>query len=162
MVISIGRIHAHPPGRWGDGIMSSRARTRARARYRCRTKNQERRTKNETTRPPGERWAGQAGVPLECMAENPPPDPAIELKRMELEFEAAEKDKDRQLRKELALMERETAMLKLAEQKGMTIQQLRAKLMDTGAKLKHDADKFQAELVVKERLGSQGNYGLGQ
>lgn len=85
-------------------------------------------------------------------AQNPPADPAVvemEAKKelMQLEFQG---------KQEIAMLERETRMMELADKHNITIEQLEARLMDAREKRESDERKMAMEAAVTARQGATG------
>lgn len=78
------------------------------------------------------------------------PDPET----MKIDAQMADKEADRNLKRELATMAHETAMMKLAETQNIDLEKLRATLFDNQADRDHKERVFGAEVAVKERHGA--------
>ena len=84
----------------------------------------------------------------ELAAQNPPPeDPAVTMKRMELE----DKQLERQHQKELAAIQRDTEMVRLSAQTNVTLDKIRAQLQDSREERASSERKFAAEVAVEKQ-----------
>lgn len=92
---------------------------------------------------------------LQAEAANTPPDPDIELLKLENQMNIAQMEADNRL--QVATVQRDTVMMQLAAQHNMTLEELRNKLqikqMETASKERI----FASEVAVEQRLAREGN-----
>lgn len=83
-----------------------------------------------------------------------PPEPQPEIMKLEAEMNKAQMESQTKL--ELAQIERETAMMRLAAEHNMKLDELRARLAEGESKRQSDERKFAAEAALSEREGASG------
>lgn len=106
---------------------------------------------------------------VETMAEqidNAPPPPNPEMERIRVrEMDLADRQQDREMQLNLAQQAADLRVAEMASKEQLTAEQIRAKydldvqklqsnLADSQAKREHDAQKFNAEIAIKQRQGS--------
>src|SRR5690606_28641111 len=86
--------------------------------------------------------------------EPPPPEP--EIMKIEAEMNRAVMEQETKI--QLALIQRETEMMKLAAQQNMTLDQVRAKLADSDAERGLKERKMAVDAAMAERHGKSGGW----
>jgi hypothetical protein len=88
-------------------------------------------------------------------------DPALQIKQMELQQayqihqdKLADAERDRQHKAQLAMLERDTAMVRLAAEKDLSLEKIRAQLAATTSTNQTKRDLFEQEKRLKVALGS--------
>jgi len=76
-----------------------------------------------------------------------PEDPAVTMKRMELE----DRERDRQHKERMAAMQRDTEMVRLSAQTNVTLDKIRAQLQDSREERASSERKFAAEVAVEKQ-----------
>ncbi len=92
--------------------------------------------------------------------QGPPPDPAMQMKQMELQQQyrvhqekLADNERERQLKLQISTLEREEAMVKLATEKDLSIEKIRASLAQTNMTTQTKRDLFEQEKRLKVAMG---------
>jgi hypothetical protein len=97
----------------------------------------------------------------EAMAQQPPPvDPKIQIEQMRLEaeerkhsLEMGDREAERQFRREMALLERDIAAMRLSSETKVSLDKIKAKLTEVAMVQKNKRDIFAAEAKIKNRHG---------
>lgn len=97
------------------------------------------------------------------MQQNAPQEPQIDpALEMELAWKAEQADLDRQHKERLAMVERETAALRVAADEKISLQKVMSMLQDRREQRDFDREQTKSEMILKHRLGPMGNLGISK